>query len=238
MLRRRDAGEADRRLTVLTAENGVIDILAKGARRPGSRFSGSSEPLSVAVFHLAKGKVNEFITQAQPISSFPGLRTDFDRLSLALAVCEIAVAVLPHEQESPAAFRLVVEAFTYLEAHEKPLVAFAWAQLALMQIAGLSPRWDRCVVCDQTVEERAPGFSPHAGGILHEACSQRFTDRFTAPLEIAITLRKMQALAQPPSSLKLAFEACETLSRFWHSYGEAPLPALRAAMSAIRPSEL
>src|SRR5688500_15988706 len=95
VLRRKDSGERDRRLTLLTPELGKVDAIAKGARKGASRLAGSSDPLAMARMTLAKGKVNLFVTQAQPIHSFRGLRTDFERLSLALALVELYGAVLP-----------------------------------------------------------------------------------------------------------------------------------------------
>src|ERR1043165_6899140 len=107
VLRRRDSGESDRRLTVLTHELGKIDVIAKGARKAGSRLAGSSDPLVVAKFGLATGKKNLFVTQTQPMASFRGLRTDYERLTFALALCELYSAVVPWEEPFPEAYELL-----------------------------------------------------------------------------------------------------------------------------------
>jgi DNA repair protein RecO (recombination protein O) len=56
VLRRRDAGESDRALTLLTEERGLVEVVAKGARKVGSRLAGCSEPLAVCELEVAKGK--------------------------------------------------------------------------------------------------------------------------------------------------------------------------------------
>ena len=92
VLKRKDSGESDRALTCLTEERGLVDVIAKGARKSGSRLSGSSEPLSVCEMEVAKGKAREFLTQAQPVMTFPKLREDYDRLAAGLAFAEIGRA--------------------------------------------------------------------------------------------------------------------------------------------------
>ncbi len=233
VLRRRDASESDRRLTLLTEELGVVDAVAKGARKGGSRLGGSSEPLTVAAFHLAPGKRQLYVTQAQPITSYPGLRTDYDRLSLALALCELASAVLPHEQPAPEAFRFVVEAMRYLEIHEKPVVAAVWGETGLMGIEGFAPEWSNCVVTGTPVAEAEPFVSPSAGGYVSSSEAHRFADRLKVRAEVLFGLSRMAAQGRPPSNLKLAADCYRLLLRFWRHIADRPLPAREQAAASI-----
>ncbi|RYG21069.1 DNA repair protein RecO, partial [bacterium] len=149
VLRRRDAGETDRRLTILTPELGKLDVFAKGARKAASRLSGVSDPLSVGRLCLAEGKRNRYVTQAQPQSSFPGLRTDFDRLSMSLAVVELFAAILPYEDPDADAYELLLKALRGIEKHPRPLAATVWAQVALLSHTGYLPNFGACVVTEQ-----------------------------------------------------------------------------------------
>ena len=135
VLKRTNAGESDRRLTVLTREIGKVDVVAKGARKSASRLAGSSDPLTAAVLSIAEGKRNRFVTQAQPLSSFRGLRSDFDRLGMALALVELYAAVLPVEEPAPQAFDLLVLSLTALEKAERPEASLAWAEVQLLSIS-------------------------------------------------------------------------------------------------------
>lgn len=233
VLRRRDVGEGDRRLTVLTQEQGVIDVIAKGARRPGSRFSGSSEPLAVGIFHVALGKKNLFITQAQPVTSFPGLRSDYDRLNLALALLEIALVVSPHDQPAENLFQLTIESLRFLEVHPKPLVSFVWSEIKLMQEAGFMPDWETCARCALPVAEAEPAYSPHAGGILHRSCAEKYTDRRFARIEVAYGFAKLAEADKPPTNLKLVVESVVALFPFWRAIAEKPMPALESAVKQV-----
>lgn len=225
VLRRRDANEADRRLTLLTEELGVFDVVAKGARKGGSRLAGISEPLSVSVLHLAVGKRQWYVTQAQPITSYPGLRADYDRLSFALALAEVASAVFPHEQPAPEAFRFVVEAMRYIEVHPEPVVASVWAEAKMLELAGFGPQWAACVTCGVAVKEALAWVSPNAGGYVCGAHAEDHVDRFRARAEALIGLARILELPTPPEKLRFAAEAYRALWPFWRHVAEKPLPA-------------
>lgn len=230
MLRRRDAGESDRRLTLLTREVGVIDVVAKGARKSGSRLSGCSEPLSASILQITPGKKQSFVTQAQPISSFPGLRADYDRLSFGLALTELAAGVLPHDHPAEEEFRFLVRVLHDLEIHERPLVALIWAQVRLMELAGFWPSFDACVVTGSRVREARPFVSPHAGGYVVADSAYEFTDAFQVRAEVLYGLSALADLDEPPSQLKFAPETLRALLPFWRAIVDRPLPANEAAL--------
>lgn len=233
VLRRRDAGESDRRLTLLTQEAGVIDVIAKGARKSGSRLSGCSEPLSASILQITPGKKQSFVTQAQPISSFPGLRSDYDRLSLGLALSELAAGVLPHDHPADEEFRFMVRALHDLEVHERPLVAFAWAEVMLMEIAGFMPSFGACVVSGAAIQEARPYVSPHAGGYLVAERSFDYSDAFQTTAEVLYGILSLAELEEPPGNLKFALETVRTLAPFWRAIVDRALPANEAMLQML-----
>jgi DNA repair protein RecO len=234
VLRRRDSGESDRRLTVLTREVGKIDVIAKGARKAGSRLAGSSDPLVVAKFQLASGKKNLYITQTQPMASYRGLRNDYERLSFALALCELYSAVVPWEEPYPEAYELLNSSLKQLENHEKPPVALVWAELQLMSLTGFLPAFDRSAVDGKIVEEANPWLSPHAGGYVGDEDALRYTDRVRTRAEVLYGLARMSELGEPPKNLKHVEECLIVLLPFWRQIAEAPLPANESCIAEIR----
>jgi DNA repair protein RecO len=233
VLRRRDSGESDRRLTVLTRELGKIDLVAKGARKAGSRLAGSSDPLVVAQFGIATGKKNAFITQTQPMASFRGLRTDFERLTFALALCELYSAVLPWEEPVPEAFDLLTGSLKLLEIHEKPVVALVWAELQLLSLTGFLPAFDRSAIDDRPIQEANPWVSPHAGGYVGDADAFRYTDRVRTRAEVLYGLARTAELDQAPPNLKFAEECLALLLPFWRQIADMPLPANESCVAEV-----
>jgi len=234
VLRRRDSGESDRRLTVLTREVGKIDIVAKGARKSGSRLAGSSDPLVVAKFSIATGKKNQFITQAQPMASFRGLRTDYERLSFGLALCELYSAVIPWEEPFPEAYELLASSLHILETHERPVVAMVWAQLQLLSLSGFLPAFDRSCLDGEPVREATPWVSPHAGGYVSDVDALRFTDRVRTRAEVLYGLARTAELEEPPRNLKFADECLALLLFFWRQVADTPLPANESCVAQVK----
>ncbi len=238
VLRRRDAGESDRRLTLLTEEYGKIDVVAKGARKAASRLSGISEPLSTAVMSLAAGKRTSFVTQAQPLSSFRGLRTRFlERLSCALALVELYAAVLPLDEPFPEAYELLGRSLRHLEAYGKPIVALVWAEVQLLMIGGFMPQFDRCVVTDKEITEGRPFLSPRAGGYVSDDAAVAYTDRFRTRAEVLYGLVRLPEFDAPPENMKFVEEALADLLPFWQSIAETQLPANETAVKEFRHRE-
>ena len=233
VLKRRNAGESDRRLTLLTREAGKLDVVAKGARKGGSSLAGSSEPLLCAEFQVAAGRVNRFVTQVQPCTSFPGLRSDYDRLAMALALVELFEAVLPWDEVDPDAYELLEACLRALEAHAEPLVAYVWAQTALLGIAGFLPSFARCAVGETPIAEAEPWFSPGAGGYVAERHADRYPDGFRTRAEALMGLARIAQCLAPPEHLKFAPECLRVLLLVWQHTLERRLPALEAAYAAL-----
>lgn len=217
----------------MTREEGKIDAIAKGARKSGSRLAGSSEPLTAAALQLAPGKKNLFVTQAQPRSSFPGLRSNYDRLSFALALAELYEAVLPWHEPSEEAYDLLLKSLQSLESHEKAEVAFVWSQLAFLKLSGFLPQFAHCVQTGVAVQEAIPFLSPMAGGYVVAARVDMLHDRFQIKAEVLYGLAKTAELDMPPLNLKYAEECVMALVPFWRNVADKPLPSLESCVKEL-----
>ena len=220
---------------MLSEERGLIDVIAKGARKGGSRLAGCSEPLAVCEMQVAKGKAREFVTQAQPITSFPGFRQDYDRLLCGLAFAEIIASVTPHERPDPELFTFMLVALKQIESHPKPIVATAWAEVGLLQVIGSVPSFDRCVETGVKIQEAEPFFSPAAGGYVVHSLALTLGDRIKTKAEVLVGLSKLTELDEPPSNLKLAEETLQLLHRIWLEIAGRALTAHSQLLEAVHP---
>ena len=235
VLRRRDTGESDRRLTLLSRQEGKLDVSAKGARKGASRLAAFSEALTVARFTFASGRQRRFVTQVEPLPGFRGLRTDFDRLQAALAMVELVDSVLPYEQPDEDCFDLVLSALGHLETHPKVLVAYVWVQLKLLTVSGFLPLFMECAVSGEPLREAVAWYSPDAGGYVTPVHSPRFADARQVAAEVLIGLGKMAELDAPPSNLRRCEEAEAVLLATWRHVLATPLPANAAVAASGRP---
>ena len=83
-------GESDRRVTILTNSRGKISAFARGARKPNSRFSGTTCPFCFGSFKLYEGRDAYNIAEADIKNYFEEFRTDLDGSFYAAYFAEIA----------------------------------------------------------------------------------------------------------------------------------------------------
>lgn len=233
VLKRTDMGETDRRLVILTREEGKIDVVAKGARKSASRLGGISDPLTVAQLTLASGRKLAYVTQAQPQAAFREIRRDFDRTSMALALVEAYDRILPYHEGAEEAYDALFAALGYISKHEKPICAFLWAQTRLLRTAGFQPHFNRCVVTGCAIGESPAWFSPMAGGYVSPDEAEKFQDRYQVPAEALLALAKLPDLDEPPKNVKFAEEAARALFPLLRDVSDSQLPANRALIQNL-----
>lgn len=198
VLRTHKLGEADRIVSILTQGRGKVRAVAKGARRPGSRFSARLEPGSHVALQLYEGRNLDTITQAESVESFRGLRERLEALTAAMAILEAADQVAQEREANHPLYRMVVGALRTLADRPSPMVApaFFWKLLA---IEGFHPQIDACVTCGE--EGGLVALAPELGGAVCAACSP---NRPGPDASAALRLVRMvlggglnQALAEP-----------------------------------------
>lgn len=109
VLKRRDFGEADRLLTVLTRNNGKITVLAKGVRRITSRRAGNIELLNRVMMYLHKGKNFNILTEATALDTFSKLKEDLILSTYAYHLIELVDKLLAEGQENRFIYEKFVE---------------------------------------------------------------------------------------------------------------------------------
>ena len=91
MLRQHKLGEADRIVTLLTREHGLVRAVAKGVRRTRSKFGSRLEPFAHIEVQLHPGRNLDIVTQVVSIDAFAtDIVSDYGRYTCACAVLETA----------------------------------------------------------------------------------------------------------------------------------------------------
>ncbi|MEO9222718.1 MAG: DNA repair protein RecO [Mycobacteriaceae bacterium] len=171
VLRLHKLGEADRIVTLLTRESGIVRGVAKGVRRTRSRFGARLEPFEHIDVQLYPGRNLDIITQVQTIDAFSGvLVADYGRYTTACAVLETAERLASEERTPvPRLHLLTVGALRALavgdRASELVLDAFL---LRAMAFAGWEPALSECARCGVPGPHRA--FHVAAGGAVCVQC--------------------------------------------------------------------
>jgi len=180
VIRTHKLGEADRIITLLTRQHGLVRAVAKGVRRTTSKFGSRLEPFTHVDLQLAVGRNLDTITQAETQGSYAApLGADYERYTAGTVMLETAERLVVEERE-PAVqqFLLLLGALRAMASGERGaghvLDSYLLRSLA---VAGYAPS---CVDCAHCGRSPGPGpeggqghhrwFNPSMGGVLCSTC--------------------------------------------------------------------
>ncbi|MFT4087100.1 MAG: DNA repair protein RecO [Gordonia sp. (in: high G+C Gram-positive bacteria)] len=171
VLRQHKLGEADRIITFLTAEHGLVRAVAKGIRRTRSRFGARLEPFAHVDVHFYPGRQLDVVTQVHTLNALSEpIARDYGRYTTACAVLETAERLAGEERApAPRLHRLTVGALTALaeDRRDRQLILDAFL-LRAMGSAGWMPALEVCARCASPGPHRA--FHVAAGGAVCVYC--------------------------------------------------------------------
>ncbi len=162
-------GEADRLLTILTREHGLVKAIAMSARKHNSKMGGRSGLFVVNDLLIAKGKSLDKITQAETVVSYPGLGKDLKRLTASQYLAELCLYQALSDQPQDELFCILNDQLQRLERSPTSLILLTLISgiYQFLRVAGVAPEVHRCCVTQQPLIPNAPvGFSIPAGGTV------------------------------------------------------------------------
>ena len=161
----------DKILTVLTAEQGKISVMAKGAKRSRSGISAGATLLCYSMFTMFRGKKMYIVNDIDIMDTFYDLRMQMEAFAVASYFAEVLQDVVPEEQPANEALRLLLNCLHFLRNGDKsPMLLKMVFELRLMLIAGFAPMVSCCALCGDVVEESSCFSFPECG-LLCRACT-------------------------------------------------------------------
>ncbi len=107
ILSRKNYGEADRLLTILSKNYGKMFLLAKGVRKPKSRKRGHIEIFSRVKYSFTKNDHFVLMNEAELIDSFDIVRTDLKKASLAYYFIEVVAKIIQEDEKHDEVYALL-----------------------------------------------------------------------------------------------------------------------------------
>jgi DNA repair protein RecO (recombination protein O) len=166
-------GEADRILHLYSRSRGRIGAIAKGARKPKSRFGGRLEPFFRLdlVLHEGRGDLMT-VTSAATVDGYPRLRSSGPALGAGARACDAVLRLLDSAEPNEPAYNLLCRYLALLDDSSQPrsadLEAALSFRLKLALVAGFAPELASCTRCGEA--EHLAGFSGAAGGAVCAGC--------------------------------------------------------------------
>ncbi len=148
VLRGVDYKESDRILTVLTDQNGLMTVKARGCRRKNSPLAAPAQLFAYSQMTLFAYRDYYTMQEAAVLDQFLGLRREIERLALASYFADVTQAVAVEGEPNSRLLSLFLNSLYALDKLDKPLeLVRAAFELRCMVEAGYAPLLDACAVC-------------------------------------------------------------------------------------------
>ena len=160
MLKRMNYGEADRIVTVLTADNGRLSMLAKGVRKSKSKLAGGLELFSVTDINYIDGKSDlKTIISTRLKEHYSNIVSNVERTMAGYDFMKIIDSFTQHADE-PKYFRLLMQGLASLDNISVPLaVCNVWFFANVLQINGSDINVEKPLTAEKFKEDETYSFS-------------------------------------------------------------------------------
>ena len=194
-------GEADRILHLYSKTRGRIGAIAKGARKPKSRFGGRLEPFFRLDLMLHEGRGELLtVTNVSTLDGYPRLRASGPALNAGARACDAVLRLLDSAEPNPPAYNLLCR---YLALLDDP----AAERAASLEARALLPA------------QAGPGCRLRARARLLRALR-----RGRAPERL---LRRRRAASSAPAAKRAPSRSPRRRTASWSGRSAAPWPRRR-----------
>ncbi len=166
-------GESDLILTLLSREEGRLDVIARGARKSRRRFEAG-----LSYYMLYEGSVTPPRTGSLWLlgdmcvtHSYPGLLGDFRKIASAAYGTELIREMAPPHQEDEPLFSLLVAFYEALDALGDTAHLVPWLQYNALVLGGFVPPLHGCASCHREGGDGGWALSGRTGIVLCESCA-------------------------------------------------------------------
>jgi DNA repair protein RecO (recombination protein O) len=185
--------ESSKVVTFFTCDFGKLNFLAKGARRPKSKFGGALETFTYASLILYKPETPKLyiLSDAEIIRSFSELHTSTELYLAGSQIVEFVLRTVDFEEANARLFNLVLSALKILsntdsikKLTDNLVLAFLLKGASFL---GFRPELDNCVACRKPLPklnrenmnkllQAKLFFDITKGGILCTRCKAKSTE--------------------------------------------------------------
>ncbi|UTR17070.1 DNA repair protein RecO [Salipaludibacillus sp. LMS25] len=177
VIRTTDYGETNKIITILSRENGKIAVMARGAKRPKSRFASSTQLFIYGTFIYQKSQKMGSLSQSDIIDSFKEVRNDLMLTAYGAYIVELIDKFTDDNEKNPYLFELLYQLLHHLNERADGEILIRILEIKMLAFSGSSPTLHECAHCGRT--DLPFVFSLRFGGALCKACSHE--DRYHLP---------------------------------------------------------
>jgi DNA repair protein RecO (recombination protein O) len=199
ILKRRNFGEADRLLTLITPDRGKLDAIAKGARKATSSKTGHVELFTCADMLISQGRDLGIVVQAEMTEPYLELREDLQRGAYASYSAELLDKFTePGDEDLSQAFTLLNETWQRLCVEDDLRLVIRYYEIHLLGALGFRPELQECVYTRREIQAEDQFFSYAEGGVVSPMAAQNA--QLLIPVTM-VTLKMLRHMQRSPFEL-------------------------------------
>lgn len=164
VLRTVDYSESSLIVTLFTRKHGIIAVIAKGAKRPKSKFAALMVPGQVleVVVYVKPTRSVQTLSEASSMLKLDQIRIDLEKMAIATTTVELINQVLHENEVNEPLFAFIVKFLRWVNEYENPgRVIFPYVQLRVTELIGIGLQMDASVD-----EETSNGYMNIESGTL------------------------------------------------------------------------
>ena len=162
------AFEESSKIIKVFTKDGIISIIAKGAKKIKSPFFSVTSKLSYGIFNITyKENGLSKLVDADILNDYRNIKKDIVKTCYGTYILELIVKVYKHECSSNI-FDLCIQCLDKISDGYDPMIISNILRLKLLDYLGIKPIIDRCVECGNTSEIAT--ISSYYGGYICKNC--------------------------------------------------------------------
>ena len=181
ILAKRDVSEVDRIYIFYTKEEGKVQAMGRGVRKPNSKLAGNLEPLTYCELYVSKKKGMGRITGVAVLDSFISIKESLDAISRVFMAIGYFEKLITQQEKDEEIFGLLLSYLLEMGTKEnisggktKMEVITLGFLIKLLERMGYRIVADVCVSCGGTIlAGNGNFFSAEKGGVLCPDCASR-----------------------------------------------------------------
>jgi DNA repair protein RecO (recombination protein O) len=234
ILKTYEYSETSKILRLLSRDHGLCSVIAKGARRPKSRFGGLLEPFTdgIATFYAKEGRELHTLSGFELLRERQALGNELIRYAGAGILTEMVLRFAPSAPDLELFTQLGCGLDRLLDEQGDLEIAILEETWKLVAYLGFGPSVDLCAACGEVpAEEETAHLDLVDGVIICHRCRPQTRDLHLRALgpEARIELAALLAVGAPLDRLSTARSQRDLLREFiaYHLAEHRPLNSFR-----------
>lgn len=171
VIRANHYGESNKIVTLYTRELGKVGVMARGAKKPNSRFAAVTQPFTYGQFLVRRSSGLGSLEQGEIVSSMREIREDIFLTAYASFIVDLTDKGTDEKKTNPFLFELLYQTLNYMNEGVDPEILMNIYEMKMLHTFGLYPVLDQCSICKNTEGEFS--FSIREGGFICHRCLER-----------------------------------------------------------------